>query len=722
MHFKRESGYRPEPRMAKFMRRIVQRTCGEAGAQPGFIMRQAALALALGVVLVSSAYSETVTEFAGETIVVTPTRFPQALSGQTANTTVITRHDIANSPQTTLPGILAEQAGVGMRDLFGNNSATSTVDMRGFGSAAGQNTLILLDGRRLNDIDLSAVDWSALPLSAIERIEIVRGGSSVLHGAGAVAGVINIITRSPLGLPNQASGRVQIGSFNAQDYQLSGNYSGETGGIRLTADHYRSDGWRDNNENTQSSLNGDARFSHALGELVFKFGGATQDLRLPGPRTVDSNIALDELASDPQGTSTPLDWAKRRGYQAGLSNRSEFGRNELVLDLDYRNKQQQSYFDFGGYPDYRDADLDMWSFSPRMLLPFAAGDVAHSIVVGVDLQWWNYALRTSNAEANIGRPINQVTADQNTIGLYARDEMRLSPATRLTLGGRYEWFDLSADDQFDASAPGGSYGSGALAGNQQETQYALELGLNHRLNPQHALFARLARSFRFATVDEIYEYSPTYEREFQFLKPQTSRDAQVGWEWGAGADRLRAAAYYMKVQDEIHLDVYSSGVGNTNLPPLQRYGLELEAHGRASSVDLSASYTLAYARFTAGTLNGVDLDGKDVPLVPRNKLSLGAVWHINEQTLLSADANYVSSQLMDNDEANSFDQRIPAYTLVDLKLVRQFGDWQLSAAVNNLFDANYYTYAVHSSWTPDRFNAYPLPGRNGWVSVEYAYK
>jgi iron complex outermembrane receptor protein len=691
---------------------------------PDFIMRQTALplTLALGAVLISSAHSETLPEFAGETIVVTPTRFPQALSGQTANTTVITRQDIANSPQMTLPGILAEQAGIGMRDLFGNNAAASTVDMRGFGSAAGQNTLILLDGRRLNDIDLSAVDWSALPLSAIERIEIVRGGSSVLHGSGAVAGVINIITRSPLGLPNQASGKVQMGSFNTQDYQLSGNYSGETGGIRLTADHYRSDGWRDNNENTQSSLNGDARFSHALGELVFKFGGATQDLRLPGPRTVDSSIRLDELESDPQGTSTPLDWAKRRGYQGGLSNRAEFGRNELMLDLDYRNKQQQSYFDFGGYPDYRDADLDMWSFSPRVLLPFDTGDVGHNLVVGVDIQWWDYTLRTSNAQANIGTPINHVTADQNTIGVYARDEVQLSPATRLTLGGRYEWFEIQAADQYDPSAPGAFFGSGALPGSQDETQYALELGLNHRLNPRHALFARLARSFRFATVDEIYEYSPTYEREFQFLEPQTSQDAQVGWEWGAGADRLRAAAYYMKVKDEIHLDVYNSGIGNTNLPPLQRYGLELEAHGRISAVDLSASYTLAYAKFTAGTLNGVDLDGKDVPLVPRNKLSLGAVWHINEQTRLSADANYVSSQLMDNDETNSFDQKIPAYTLFDLKLVRQVGDWQLSAALNNLLDEDYYTYAVHSPSNADRFAAYPLPGRNGWVSVEYTFK
>jgi iron complex outermembrane recepter protein len=683
-------------------------------------VRYSILALALGTAL--SAMAEDLPVYVDDTIVVTPSRFPQALSGQASNTTVITRQDIETNPATTLPEILAEQAGIGMRDLYGNNAAVSTVDMRGFGIGAGQNTLILLDGRRLNDIDLSDIDWSALPLSAIERIEIVRGGASVLHGSGAVAGVINIITRSPLGQPAQASGRARLGSYNTQDYQLSGNQTGETAGIRIAADHYRSDGWRDNNENTQSSLYGDARWKHSLGELVFKFGGATQDLRLPGARLVQPSIGLNQVADDPQGTNTPLDWAKRDGYQGGLNGRFEFGRNEVVLDLDYRNKQQQSYFDFGGFPDYRDANLGMWSFSPRTRLPFETGGITHSLSLGADLAWWNYHLRTSNAEANIDTPTNRVQADQNNAGLYVRDEMQLSPATRLTLGGRYEWFEIKATDQYDPAAPGALFGSGALPGKQDEQQYAWELGLHHRLAPRHALFARLARSFRFATVDEIYEFSPVFSHEFQFLKPETSQEAQAGWEWGTGADRLRTAAYYMRVKDEIHLDPYSAGIGNTNLPPLARYGLELEAHSRLRSIDVRAAYTLADAKFTAGTLNGVDLDGKDVPLVPRNKLSVGAIWHIDGQTRLSVEANYVGSQLMDNDEANNFTQKIPAYTVVDFKLERQIGNWQLAAAVNNLFDEDYYTYAVHSTFIADRFAAYPLPGRNSWVSVEYTFK
>jgi iron complex outermembrane receptor protein len=544
----------------------------------------------------------------------------------------------------------------------------------------------------------------------------------VLHGAGAVAGVVNIITRSPLEQSDLAVGKVQLGSFNTRDVQLSGNLAGETAGLRIAADHYRSDGWRDNNESRQRSLNGDARWQHELGELVFKFGGASQTTRLPGPRTVEPDAGIDEVTSDPEGTNTPFDWAKRKGYQAGLSNRFEFGRNELMLDLDYRNKQQQAYFDFGGFPEYKDADLDMWSLSPRVRLPFEAGGIAHSLILGADFQRWDYRLLTSNAPANIGTPINRVTAEQNSAGLYARDEMQLGSATKLSLGGRYEWFEIDADDRFDATAPGGLFGSGAQPGSQDEAQYAWELGLNHRLDPQHALFARLARSFRFATVDEVYGFSPGFLHEFQFLKPQTSQDAQIGWEWGSGRSRLRTAAYYMRVRDEIHLDIYSAGVGNTNFSPLERYGVELEAHGRLDSVDVHAAYTLAFAEFTDGTLDGVALEGKDVPLVPRHKLSLGAVWHIDGKTRMSADVHYVSSQRMENDEPNRFDQKIPAYTLLDLKLIRQIGNWQLSAALNNLLDEDYYTYAVHSASNPDRFNAYPLPGRNGWVGVEYAFR
>jgi iron complex outermembrane receptor protein len=77
---------------------------------------------------------------------------------------------------------------------------------------------------------------------------------------------------------------------------------------------------------------------------------------------------------------------------------------------------------------------------------------------------------------------------------------------------------------------------------------------------------------------------------------------------------------------------------------------------------------------------------------------------------------------MDNDEPNSLGVRIPAYTLVDLKLTHRRGPWSFAASVNNLLNEKYYNYAVRSQFVADRYNAYPLPVINGSVSVEYQFR
>jgi iron complex outermembrane receptor protein len=60
--------------------------------------------------------------------------------------------------------------------------------------------------------------------------------------------------------------------------------------------------------------------------------------------------------------------------------------------------------------------------------------------------------------------------------------------------------------------------------------------------------------------------------------------------------------------------------------------------------------------------------------------------------------------------------------VVDTRIEHRVGNWIWAAAVNNLFDEAYYTYAVRSNFTPDRYAAYPLPGRHGWVSAEYRFR
>ena len=102
-----------------------------------------------------------------------------------------------------------------------------------------------MDGRRVNEIDLSGVDWTQIPLDQVERIEIVRGAGSVLYGDNAVGGVINIITKRPE-KPFSANAEVVGGSYDY--YKESASVSGKWGPLSaiLNASYSSTEGYRDN--------------------------------------------------------------------------------------------------------------------------------------------------------------------------------------------------------------------------------------------------------------------------------------------------------------------------------------------------------------------------------------------------------------------------------------------------------------------------------------------
>ncbi|HSH07684.1 MAG TPA: TonB-dependent receptor [Burkholderiales bacterium] len=664
---------------------------------------------------------------ADDAVIVTAPRFAEDLRRLPASVTVLDAEAIAQSAARTLPELLSEQVGLNARDLFGNNGTAAAVDLRGYGVTASQNTLILLDGRRLNDFDLSGVQWSAIPLSNVERIEILRGSGAVLHGDGASAGVINIVSRSPLkrGPRFEASGRVA--SFDSYEGQLYGSLVNDTLGVNATLYGYTSNGYRDNNQNDQRNASANLRWALGEGALDLQLGADRQDLRLPGGRRVQPSTGLDQLRDDRRGTNTPDDYAERDGNRAAATLTQRIDETELTIGLEYRDKDLSSFALLGGFAQYRDDDLELASFTPRLRLPFVTGSLRHRLTVGVDLHRWRYDSRRSDRPENVSRPSNRVDVEQKTEAVYLQDVVEIGQATIVSLGYRAARAKYDARDRVDTGAPGCFFCAAAPAASETQSEDAWEIGVRHALDAAWTLIGRAGRSYRFVNAEEIYEFNAFFAPEFQILRPQHAITYEAGVEWRARSLWTRALLFQSDITDEIHLDPFTSGIGNRNLPPSRRRGVELEARWRpAAAWQLGAAYAYTDARYREGVLPGgpfaigtdLDIAGKRVPLVPEHKLNLSALWNLDARTQLSAALTALSSQFMDNDEPNTLGTKIPAYTVVDLKLARRF-DWgRLALSVNNLFDEDYYSYAVRSAFTPDLYEAYPLPGRSFGLSAE----
>ena len=653
-----------------------------------------------------------------DAVVVTATRFPEKQLEHPVGVTVINREQIANSTAATLPELLSRYAGINTRNNSG--SPDVSIDLRGFGMSGDQNALVLLDGQRLNDIELTAVSWSAIPLDAIDRVEIQRGGGAVLYGAGATGGTINIITRSPIAGDKSAAVSASYGSYSTNELRATVNVAGANSGFSLTANQYNSDNYRVNNRLEQGNLLGDLRWTGDRAGLVIKFGLDNQSLRLPGVRTAA------QLGADPRGSATPNDYSARDGAQATLSGRYAFDSAEFAVDLSYRDTKRFGFFDDytgSGFSTFTDTHAKVWALTPRLKQPYRFLGRDNVLIFGMDADIWDYrGLRAARFE-QLGAPQADLAATQKDRAYYAQNHTALGADTKLTLGARLQQVEITANDRANPA----SYANTS----QARSPRAWDAALRHNFTPALALYGKLGASFRVATVDEIYSQfgGPVFDSIVTPLEPQTSRDREIGLEYKSSGGRMRASLYRMDLRNEIHFNAIT--FSNMNLSPTRREGVELEGSRKLGErVDLFSSYTHARAVFREGMYNGfdssflpisVDLSGKNVPLVPRNSAKLGLTWQLAHKTRLSGALAYVGRQYFDNDQSNTFPGQMASFVTADAKLSRVAGSWTFTLAGNNLTDKKYYTYAIRNG-AGTSFNAYPMAGRNFLLTAAYRWQ
>ncbi|TAL88495.1 MAG: TonB-dependent receptor [Candidimonas sp.] len=187
-------------------------------------------------------------------IVVTASRSAQLQSNVLGDVTVIDNKELQQAGQNSIAEILAQHHGIEFYSSGGPQTATGLF-LRGTNS---NQTLVLVNGLRINSSTTGSVDWNAIDPATIDHIEIVRGAASSLYGSDAIGGVINIITKkSGKNRPLSMYSNIGYGSFDT--FKSSLGMSGASNGwdYSLSSSMAQSNGFNATNPNN-SSYNKDA--------------------------------------------------------------------------------------------------------------------------------------------------------------------------------------------------------------------------------------------------------------------------------------------------------------------------------------------------------------------------------------------------------------------------------------------------------------------------------
>jgi iron complex outermembrane receptor protein len=467
-----------------------------------------------------------------------------------------------------------------------------------------------------------------------------------------------------------------VGSYGLRDFRANANVG--AGGFSLDASAQKrdADNHRDNFHTKSDAESVVGQWADDTFRVGARYSQDKLDSGLPGALT------LAQFEADPSQTTHPNDHGSVRQERTSAFAQAQFSEWEIAADAGTRDKKSRS-INTGFAYDY---DVTADDYSLRARNSHAFGSVKNLFVVGVDHQRWTRDVLSFGT-----------TAHQRSNAWYLKDDATLASGTRIGLGWRTE--SAKKDD------------TGALdAGDDR--QHAWELGVSHPFGSVTA-YARTGRSFRFAYVDEFSFTSASAP-----LKPQTSRDTELGVRWNHEGGKVEARVYRSELTNEIGFDPNAADPfgtffgANVNFDPTRRQGLEIAATQQlTSNLGLRVNAQIRDAKFRAGPYSG-----KQVPLVPRETLAVRADWSPAAQHHVSGGVQWVSSQ--HPDFANSCS--MPAYTTADVRYAYDWKQAEFSVGVTNLADRKFYTQAFAcASGRPT--SVYPEAGRAVTAAVRYTF-
>ncbi|TFY93783.1 TonB-dependent siderophore receptor [Pseudomonas nabeulensis] len=666
----------------------------------------------------------------------TATKLPLSLRETPQSVTVITRQRMDDQGMRSLDDVV--QATPGLR-LSAARPANSEYFARGF-----PITNIMFDGLPTT----YNADWVATAdLAPYDRVEVVRGATGMMQGAGNPSAAINMVRKRPT-KEFQASITGSAGSWDnyRSELDVSGpvNESGSVRG-RFVGAYHDKDSYQDYAGRERGVFYGITEFD-LTDSTTLTVGASDQN--------DNNNINWGGLPVSPNGSHMGFNRSKSFGYSwshQDVENKTVFVELDQRFDNDWRlhlgASKNWSDFKLGGavlernndatyrqrvFNQTRDYDQSTYDFFASG--PFSLLGRQHELVVGASKRQLKTEavggtsflnnIDINNFNPNTPRPfvpdIYSINDKVDQEGLYVTTRWNLADPLKVILGARLDWYDSTSiydqtNDQY--------YTSGKTKEVRHVTKYA---GVIYDLDDNHSVYA---------SYTDIFQPQDEKNGDGAGIKPITGENYEVGIKGEYFDGALNASASLFQI-DQLNRAAEVADVSTCRVIPVGSYacyeaagkvrsrGIELEINGALTpNWQIGAGYTFAQAKYEKdadknkeGTLFDTD--------VPRHMFKANTTYHLQgDLNKLRIGANVYSQSSTYNKGSNVFGNyhiEQEAYALFGLMAGYQVTknlDTQLN--INNVFDKKYYQgIASNSTWSP--YDVYGDP-RNFTVTAKYTF-
>ena len=498
------------------------------------------------------------------TVVVSATRTTTTLERMPLHATVIDHEDLQKSPAQTLDQLLRGVSGMNMSGapFYTTDPTGHQTKLRGLTSNS--SVLVLVDGIPVHDPFFGTTQWFKVPLSAIERVEVVRGGNSSLWGNLAMGGVINIITKKPI--DNGGEVNVNYGSLSTTTPALSKNFvATKSLSLRVSGDVLSTDGYQTTPSAYLNTVPGKAASSATNGNVqvaayyaptpdvnAFLRAGYHQQNELIGGYEYGTNLQKSPDAAaglskvfgggsrvDLRLWTQYLNFDKSNGAACYLESATNCNTTSVTAPLvQYANSHDESpYHELGGSAIISSADF-------KGFLASVQGGIDYRMVGGQDSAWtYNRPTTTDGSSTTINR-INFGKGQQQFVGVFS--QVRVVPVRPLsvTMSVRYDYWvnqhGVAEMTRYSNGAPDPTTG-GPVADSHLGT-FDPNLSVRYDVNQHFSARGAVYKSFRAPGLNNLYRSfssATSITIANPELQPSTLTGGEFGVDFTTRAVRLR---------------------------------------------------------------------------------------------------------------------------------------------------------------------------------------